>query len=431
MKRKTQSARPSQTPNSPIPALERRDPWILFALGVILLLWNIDFPSKLNFDEFHYIPAAKNFLALSSNSNWEHPPLAKILIAIGIGIFGDQPLGWRASAVLAGAATWAGVYALSWALWRNRMAAWLGVLLSAFNFLLYVQGRIAMLDTFMMAFLIWGFAASVQILQTQSWESHQNQKWLKIFGLTFGAAIACKWAALFPYALLTAWIGLDRLAKASNKIREFRQLAISLVLIPAAVYFVTFLPYLLYQTPNYDFWSLFSLQKEMYLGQKRVVNSHPYLSDWMGWLWLQRPIWYAFDKEGEDWVRGVFLVGNPLLMIGGLPLLVWTAWRALKKTDFQSRWLIAIYASVFLIWAILPRKVTFYYYYYPAGMVLTLIWVQAWTYCRSKLQKSAIPLAIFLVAVSAGLFVYFFPILSAQKIPAESFRQFMWSDRWI
>jgi len=48
------------------------------------------------FDEAHYVPAVRRLLYLGENTNLEHPPLSKSLIALGIALFGDNPWGWRA-----------------------------------------------------------------------------------------------------------------------------------------------------------------------------------------------------------------------------------------------------------------------------------------------------------------------------------------------
>ncbi|MEM1945263.1 MAG: hypothetical protein QXX57_05955, partial [Nitrososphaerota archaeon] len=46
------------------------------------------------FDEYYYVPAARKLLAGVAVNN-EHPPLSKLLIALGIRLLGDNPMGWR------------------------------------------------------------------------------------------------------------------------------------------------------------------------------------------------------------------------------------------------------------------------------------------------------------------------------------------------
>ena len=67
----------------------------LTAAFLALCLLRLTIPSTPYFDEVHYLPAARALLELSHLANPEHPPLGKELIALGIALFGDRPLGWR------------------------------------------------------------------------------------------------------------------------------------------------------------------------------------------------------------------------------------------------------------------------------------------------------------------------------------------------
>jgi dolichyl-phosphate-mannose--protein O-mannosyl transferase len=53
-------------------------PVLLFLGSWVFFLWGVEYPSKRNFDEFHYVPSAMQFLAQVENQNWEHPPLGKL-----------------------------------------------------------------------------------------------------------------------------------------------------------------------------------------------------------------------------------------------------------------------------------------------------------------------------------------------------------------
>src|SRR5262245_53901289 len=93
--------------------LERRVLWTclaLYAAAQILFLIQIGTPRGFSFDEFHYVPSAKQFLAHQQNQNWEHPPLGKMIMAVGIAVFGDRQLGWRFMSTVFGALTLVGMY---------------------------------------------------------------------------------------------------------------------------------------------------------------------------------------------------------------------------------------------------------------------------------------------------------------------------------
>lgn len=400
------------------------DSALFFAASFGFFLFNIRYPATKNFDEFHYIPSALQWISLSENQNWEHPPLAKLLISLGIRWFGDEPLGWRFMSVFFGALTLVGMYRLAYELFgRDRRAAWICAMITLFNQLLYVQARIAMLDTFMMAFLAWSLAFGVRALDEKTTDS----RWIARAGVAMGLAAACKWFALVPWAMCAALLFFQALRLRSRE--RFRDLALYWIGVPLVAYYATFLPYLFVKRePGYTLWELLtSFQARMLDGQKRVVNSHPYMSRFYDWIWMKRPIWYAFDKEGlqQEDVRGVLLLGNPLIMWGGLVAVLGLAAEAIRKRARSAFLILYFYLGFAFCWIAIPRKVAFYYYYYPAGMMLGL----AITYWILKAKRDWV--AYVAVGATFGFFFYFFPILAALPIPANGFMRWMWFSSWI
>ncbi|MBS1961458.1 MAG: glycosyltransferase family 39 protein [Bdellovibrionales bacterium] len=397
---------------------------LLFTASFAFFLYNIQYPATKNFDEFHYIPSALQWIALSENQNWEHPPFAKILISIGIRIFGDEPLGWRFMSVVFGALTLVGMYRIAYELFgRSRQAAWYCAILTLFNQLLYVQSRIAMLDTFMMGFLSWSLWSLVKALD----EDTYNAKHVFRAGLFMGLSVACKWFSLVPW---TMGGGLLLLQAVRFRSRErFIDILVYWIAVPLVAYYVTFLPYLLVsRDPGYTLWELLTdFQTRMLDGQKRVVNSHPYMSQFWDWIVMRRPIWYAFDKEGsqQETVRGVLLLGNPVIMWGGLVAIAGVTVEAIRRKSWRAFLIAYFYFGFAFCWIAIPRKIAFYYYYYPAGMILGL----AFTYWMLKIRQKWMPFVV--LGVVAGFFVYFFPILAALPIPSNGFMQWMWFQSWI
>src|SRR5436190_3540533 len=107
-----------------------------------------------SWDETYYVPAARDYLHGTFSTNFEHPPLAKWAIAAGIELVGDEPLGWRLAALVAGVATisltWLLVRRLLHSVWWATMAA----LLVATDGLLIVQSRTAILDSLLPPLLV-------------------------------------------------------------------------------------------------------------------------------------------------------------------------------------------------------------------------------------------------------------------------------------
>lgn len=420
----------------------------LFLVSQLLFLINIQVQHGYSYDEFYYVPSAKQLLAMTRIQNWEHPPLAKELMAVGIGIFGDCPLGWRYMSTLFGSLTLVGMYAWALALFAETKIALWAALITLVNQLLYVQARIGMLDTFMFAFLTWGAAAF-----TATWRpgmSRRQLRWLLAFsGLMFGFGAACKWFGVVPLAACIAAVAGIRVLQLLRVRFEapspedwyrpdlwsgitIKDWILCLGVAPAVAYFVTFTPFFFIPHAMHGFLDLFALQKRMWAGQLRVVRAHPYMSSWIDWPLMRKPIWYAFDPEGahDEYVRGVVLLGNPVIMWTGLLALLGCVWGWLAERSRAGFLILLFYAAYYGSWIVIPRKVSFYYYYYPAGMTLSLALAYVFFH-GEKDSKARFPWARWaFFGVSLALFVYFFPILGALRIGAESFRKWMWISTW-
>ena len=431
---------------------------LIFAFSLTFFLIGIGNTVKHSFDEFHYVPAAKQYLDWHETSNWEHPPLAKLLMAIGIGTFGDNPLGWRFMSTVFGALTLVGMFLWALALFEETgLALWVAGL-TFVNSLVFVQSRIGMLDTFMAAFLVWALAAFTAAWNAKATEP-RVRRFLLCSGIFFGLATACKWFAVMPLfgcaglfagmKMLQSW-GTRFTAKRAVDVPEwytdslwgglgFKDFAVFFGLLPFVVYFITFIPLLVIQKPALGLLDFFPMQLRMYDGQLRVVNSHPYMSDWKQWPLLLRPIWYTFDhEEGSNIVHGVALIGNPLVMWAGLVAILVAALDWFRTRARDSGAILFFYVILFGAWILIPRKIAFYYYYYPAGLSLSL--AIGWFFYRGAPRSaellawaprtSAILGWVFLGA-ACGLFAYFYPILSGMPLPGDAFRRWMWFSSWI
>ena len=180
------------------------DPWAwCLALPLVfgaLATIRLTIPSAPYFDEVHYLPAAREILAIWGDGgvyvNREHPLLGKELIALGIALFGDNPLGWRIMPLIAGMVALAASMRALWHASHDRFATLAYGVLLATGFHLFVFTRIAMLDVFMAAFLAlaaWQFAAAIREPERGRWR-------LALTGIALGCALASKWNAV-PLAM--------------------------------------------------------------------------------------------------------------------------------------------------------------------------------------------------------------------------------------
>ncbi len=417
----------------------QRDPliWtVLIALGFLALSWiRLTIPSKMYFDEIHYVPAARILLTLAHPHNPEHPLVGKEFIAAGIAAFGDNALGWRFFSWVFGTF---GLFAYGRAMWwasQRRFATLAAMLLLATSFNWFIQSRIAMLDMVMAGFAmaaLWQLAAAVRRPQQGRWR-------LALAGTCLGLALGAKWS-IAPAAALP---GLAFLAlKLKHKGRHFLtarsggpvpgialiEAALWLGLVPLAVYWASFAPAFFYAKDAIDPWNIIGHHRYMLQLQDSVTKLHPYRSVWYQWMANWRAVWYLYEPiDGAQ--RGVVLIGNPFSMLVGLPAAAWCLWAGLWHRRRDAMACALLYSASLGMWVFSGKPIQFYYHYLLPGAFLMACLALAldgsW-----QAGRRFLPLAS--LALSAGMFAWFYPIISSAPLSGGkmAFEHWMWLRSW-
>lgn len=419
----------------------QRDPlgwtWLIAIAFLALCLHRLGIPSRIYFDEVHYVPAARKLLALT-RANPEHPLLGKEAIAAAIALFGDRPLVWRLPSALFGAL---GLFAIGRALWwtsGRRFAALAGMILVATGFLWFIQSRVAMLDMVMAGFgmtALWLFATATRLPAKQA-------RWcLAATGLCLGLALGAKWS-IAPVAALPGltflalrlkahgWRCFQRSESGPVPGISLMEAAFWLGSVPLAVYWLTYLPAFLYPKDAVDPLSPIAWHRYMLQLQDSVTKLHPYRSVWYQWIADWRAIWYLYENvDGSQ--RGIVLIGNPFSMIAGLPAMLWCLWAGIWRKRHDALACALLYLATLGMWIVSGKPVQFYYHYLlPSvflmaclALALDAIWQRGgrWRW----LPTGAL-------AITAGMFVYFYPIISAARLHngKQSYVQWMWLKSW-
>jgi dolichyl-phosphate-mannose-protein mannosyltransferase len=414
---------------------------LIAAIGLALFLWRIGDPAKLVFDESFYVPAGQFLFGLVRATNIEHPPLGKWLIGLSIRLFGDTPFGWRAMSALFGAITLFGlVMATSWTMRSVRAGAMAGAL-ALLGQLLFVMARVAMLDIFLVGFLmlaLWMVAAALQAERGNRWR-------LALAGLFFGLAGGCKWTAILLAILLAlALFGWSMVRAIRQKrspwdwltdrtLSPFRGLSTIeaagwLGPFAALAYLATFTPMLFCAEQPLALSGLIGFQFEILAIQRQPMAPHPYSSVPWQWLLDLRPIWFFYEPV-EGVYRGVLLLGNPVVMWAGLAAIPAALWAGLRSKAPG----VAIAATGFLVslgmWLIIPKPVMFYHYYLLPSLFLCAALAgvidRLWAWRAARLGA----LALFAAAIL--VFRDFYPILSGAPLSGPgAFQHWMWFQSW-
>ena len=394
---------------------------LLFAAGT--RLWNLGYPKGYYFDEVYNAFTTQEFAKGNKDAyewshqspvkgtayGWTHPPLAKLLGEVGILVFGDNEFGWRIANALIGVGVIYLVYWLGEKLLRNKSYALLAAAFAGLDGLLLVQSRINMNDIVAVFFILVVFAAFVR------YQLKQSKNNLLLLGLSLGLLIATKWTGLYALPVFGAWLGWQNLTKVS----KWPALLAALIIIPAAIYILSYSQYFLLGGS----WSNFvELQKQMWWYNTNLKATHTYQSDWWTWPLSLRPVWYYVDYSIPGQIANIYALGNPLLWWLGMAAVLFTGYAAVKSRDWRV-WLIVVgYLAFWLPWARAPR-IMFLYHYLPSVPFLCL----ALAYSLSKLPKWVTLASGILIL---GSFVFFFPHWTAIHVPANLAKYYFWMSSW-
>lgn len=352
---------------------------LLFGLAALLLLLvGIGRPGTMFFDEGYYVPEARALAEGSPNPApvvpaLSKPPLAKVFIAMGMEITGDNSFGWRVIGGVSGALTVVAVYLWTYLLTGNRRPAFLAAWLTLFNNFLFVMSRIATADVFLLLFLMWSLVAYTASLTLDLGASARRLLFC-LSGLLMGLAGAAKWNAvdslgvyfLVTFALL--WVskrGLEgRAVTLSSYARNVRQIGLlvvlaGLIVAPAASYSLAFWPSFHLMHLPFNLHDLASVNRFIW-NFDRTIDINPAITSH----------WYSWPLNITPFRALSYLLGNPVVTWGGLLALALCTRRFWSQIAIAEGLIVLLFASNYLQWGVTPQKGLYYYYYYPCVMML-------------------------------------------------------------
>lgn len=383
--------------------------WVaaLVVLYGALHLPGLGHPPALVGDEAWYVPAARAWLtpgALDPNPN--HPPLGKMLIATGMAVLGDQPLGWRVASSLFGLLSVLLTFAFGRALFRSPLAAGLAGALVATDFLAFTESRLATLDTFVSFFLLAGLYCG--------WRAARAERpvaWLSAAGAMLGLATATKLNGLSGLPILLCFAFLR-----PRELPRWPLWAAAPVLgALVATFALVHLPLVARGAP--PSWMLYAGNLQHHYGG---TFQHEQMGSMLDWVTLRRPFWFLFANDQAS---------QRLTMLGGWGnfVLWWGFWPILAaRVASRRRPDLAVacsYLGLWLSWlasletrnGALALKGGFFYYMLPCVPFMALA-VGRQLSLAARSPRGLLAGALFL-GTMAWVAVLFWPTLVAEAIP--------------
>jgi len=388
------------------------------ALGVWARLYHLGFPPSILWDE-KYFPAMANKYLHGVYQFDLHPPLGKFIIAIGISLLGNEPLGWRIMPTLFGLALLPIAALLGWYCLKERVGAILLTTFFAAETIFIVHSRIGVMDIFVVFFVLAAFVAALQA---------ESNRQVVFSSVLLGLAVAVKWAA-FPVAVPAGYVLWRK-----GLLRPFLGgLWISAVVYVAVVYVGA----LITITANpiqawvwtWD-WHVDAARKVT------AVIPHTWGSPWWSWPIMLRPIRFFYGANEEGSLQVVLAIGNPLIWwSSSLALLVSIfeiVRKALaKKLSADDPIIPIVLGYVFLLapW-VAGTRIPYIYNYlpvYPFAILALVYWLcKVWT--RPRWGPWVV---VGFTACAVAMTVFFLPLVLAIPISEDDLMRRVWIDYWF
>jgi dolichyl-phosphate-mannose-protein mannosyltransferase len=514
----TEAARASQLRDRLVPPMTGSVFWgwagplLVTLFGAFLRFDRLGTPHAVVFDETYYVPDAygilthgveinhvKNVNALlvrgdthilvgTTGEYVAHPPLGKIMIAVGEWLFGLTPFGWRFAVALVGSLAILMTARIARRMTRSTLLGCIAGLLLALDGLEFVLSRTAILDIFVMFWVLAAFGMLVidrdhtraklaAAASAGSGGAHEpggpplGFRWrLLVAGVFLGCACASKWNGVWYIAafaaLVVAWdLGARRAAgfepRLSGVLRsDGPWLPIWFAIAPAVAYIASWTGWFAtsygynrngaalnggHPTSTITAW--LDYNRSMLDFGLGLRSFSPYESNPLGWLVLARPTAFfsaCLPKKicgaAASTEQEVLAIGTPLIWWAAcLALLVCLGWW-LTRRDWRPGAVLLGVAAGWLPWIWFywhDHRTEFYFYavifdpflVIAITLCLGLILGHARASPRRRVTGAAI-VGVYLLAVLVN-FAYLHPILAGQVIPYSSWYSRMWFNSWI
>jgi predicted membrane-bound dolichyl-phosphate-mannose-protein mannosyltransferase len=352
---------------------------------------------ELILDEQHYVKDARYIIENHQTERQEHPPLGKLLIVAGIKIFGDNPMGWRFFPIVCGTASIVLFYFLCRRLDMSRETSNIATFLLAFENLTFLQASVAMLDVFLLPFMIGAFLL------------YMNRKYISS-GIFIGlSALAKLDGALAAPVIFIHWVF-------SRQRRSWWFFLAAFFSILAFVELMIPLDYLITRSFHNLADPLHRIQTMLSLtGSLTFANvQHPNLSRPWEWLISYKPMAYYIMPHYTAAISfSIFALAIP-----SVGYMIYKAARRSEAGLFGLAW----FAGTFIVMCILSvvtNRASYPFYFYPVvgaiciGVALFLADLLAYFRRKQygKLKWTAFSIVIFILVAHLISFLILSPLI--------------------
>ena len=423
-------------------------------IGLVMRLWHLAQPKGYIFDEVYYAKNAHSLALHGVEINDKgmadfivHPPVGKWLIALGIKAFGYNEFGWRISSAVIGSLSIALIYLVAKRLFTHSLIASSAAILTLADGLHLVHSRTALLDIFLMFFILLGFYF---LLESRHW----------LAGISLGLAIGVKWSGVyFIVAYFFFMIYVDyREAQALEEDSPLRftvrnslwKRALQYGVLPVTTYIATWSGWFITTTgwdrtwsPNIirNFWHYHA---EILNFHTSLVEKHSYSANPWSWLIMGRPTSFFYETPkgcgASTCSQEILALGTPFLWWSGLIAIAITFGYWIARREWQSGLLLLSLGAGYLPWFLFQKRTMFSFYAiaFEPFMILIICYVIA-KWLEEPIDEDRMQLSLVVrqrvvyayLAMIMLCFIYFSPLYFGSVLSYANWHALMWLPSWI
>lgn len=397
----------------------------ILLVATAIRFWGLGTPKELVFDEVYYVDGAQDYLSggVETESGKAefvvHPPVGKWMIALGIRLIGDNPAGWRFASAVVGIASIVILYLLARRLFESEFLALIAASLMTIDGLHVVMSRTALLDIFLMFFLLAAFLALLE-------ERHL------LSALLLGLALGTKWSAIYFIVALLGYL----------LIKNRKSLLFYIPIIPS-IYLLSWTGWFISdsgwdrQSSGNPLVALFNYHREILNFHTGLTTDHSYEASPWNWLLLGRPtsFFYAAPKTcgADSCSQEVLALGTPLIWWFGLIAIFVTIGYFISRRERSAGLILMALFVNYLPWMLFPERTTFYFYsiVFLPYLILAICYSIRVYLENETLRAKRTQVVLSGVALTALVFAFFAPVYLGLVIPYSDWFARMWLPSWI
>lgn len=381
---------------------------LLFSL--VTRVYRIGLPSSDYFDEIYHAFTARLVLHGDPKAwewwnpnpegfayEWTHPPLSKLVMVVGMKIFGENSFGWRIPQAIFGTLSVYVLYLLAKKIFKDETLSLLAAFIFSLDGLFLVLSRMGMNDVYVLFFML------LSVLFFYSGKDFLSS-------ISLGLAIASKWSGIWTIPILfVVWL---------KRKQKFKPPIFWFLIVPIGVYLLAYLPMFF---TGHDLGTWWGMQQQMWWYHTGLKATHPYTSMWWSWPLDLRPVYLYTSDEINGVVSRIYAIGNPMVFWFGLASVLTSGLYAFYEKNKKLGLVVFSYLIFFTPWAASPR-IMFLYHYLPSIPFMCI----ATAYILRRNPK----LIKFYLLTTFLVFIYFYPHWAGLPVPLQLDKSYYWLTSW-